>query len=661
VGQILTGAKTVVVLYGRTEDNSGAAPAYTGPAAGILTLSNLVANQDRVYIGYDTAFDGFAVLVTAANGNPTLVKPEYYNGTAWKYLTVTQQPVGYFMSTAASTAFMFAQPDDWATILIDSQRAFWIRFKIMGNTAAQVAAGPPPTTVSDIDAACTIDLDNAGTGILSTTNVRGLHAAQFASTKLYVFVTLTNATLPARPDLLVFGTGSIVLGSANAVAANYSGTTGIRGTFEDEPSTIAVIPQFDEAYVAYRHHVTRWNHIIQSGDTATTALATVEGRDFAVGTTAPFDPEVIAQLQEWPPCRYISFFAGRLWAAHMLGEPFTIRWSAGAPYHRVWTSLAYEYLMEDDNSPITGIHPLGEHMVVFKRDSVWIMVPTGENPSTGVESYIPKRVVAGVGCVANGSIKQIRGRLIFLSEEGVYAFDGTPAITKVTERGVGGPDRLHDTIAAISKTKRRFASAAHWRSRRCYLLSFATTGTVNNKTIVWEYDSDRWWVWDSIEAQHWLEDEGASDEERLYFGDSTGRIFRMGYGRADNGVAIDSHVETQRVGYDDENTYRLRSVVTKTTNNTREISIEATANDGTAETETIDTTDPTETDWDELNWPNPATSDSDNWPAERRRGTRSDMSVDGDWLQVKLIHDSEKSIPFKLGLLKMGVNVLGKR
>ncbi len=633
IGLVSVGSATQTVLFGRYEDNSGASPAYVEPAVGgVLDLSGLPANDDRWFLGHSSPFDAVLLAVSVVNTANAIVKVEYYDGTSWRYLRVREYPDGYHLASA-SVALSFARPKDWTETTIDGQAAYWLRLSPQGN---------------DFSASVSVDLDNVGTGIYSTTtNVRGLHVAQYPSTRRYYAVsTWTNSGTP---------TASITSMASPDLADAETMTVTARGVQSDDvPSSIAVVPQFNESYVAYNHQVWRVRDIPSSSDTDWNA--TVEDRDFAVGAGAPYDPALVAQLGEWPKAKFMAFHGGRLWAIGLEGEPYTIRWSPAAPYHRVWVSLSYAYLMENDNSPITGYGFLGEHLVIFKQDSIWIMLSIGENATTGVEHYLPKRVVAGVGCVAPQSIREVRGRLIFLAEDGLYAFNGSPDVKKVTEDELGN-DRLGDTIESIADGKRETASAAIWRTKGHYLLSISVAGGANDKVIAWNYVDDTWCLWDNIEAQHWLEDEGTRNNERLFFGDSTGRVYQLGVGRTDHGQAISSHAVTTNLNDDDDYTRRLHSVTCLTTNKTRALTVEASGNDHAYESNTLDLTDFNEEDWGELAW---GSSSPDTWPSERRTRRRCDFKIDYDWLKIKVSH-STKNERMKLREVRPAHTILGKR
>ena len=610
-------AASVATLTYIKQDGASYTTASNGDT---LSLNSLAVGANKHwYIGFAAIEDldsddhekliGFNVKLTADNSAAVGFKAEYYssNDEGWKYLNVTEMLDGGYGGSAAShldldgsgaSAFAFVPPGDWATTTVSTTTAYFIRFTLTNAGAAA------------FDGAVTIDnhSPNIGMGTLrdgDAAPIRSVFSAQFPTTKRYAY--LSNK---ATTD---------VISGSTLTLENYSQAAALGTSETDERGSIAVVPQFGEAFIAGGGKVAR----VHVGTGASEAA--VEKADFAVGPFAPYDPELVIQRDSFPEAKYISFFKGRLWCSGIKGLPFEIRWSAASPYHKVWPVLAAEPLMEDDNSPITGMSAFGENMVVFKSDSVWQMMNTGPNPATLVEHYSPIKVVSGVGCVSNSSIEQIRGNLMFLAEEGVYAFDGTPNINKLS-------DRISGTVASITPGRRRVACSAHWKTKSLYLLSVAVDGSYyNNKTLVYDYKNDAWWIWD-IPAQHWLVDEDGFDNEVLYFVDSFQCVFRMDTGNHDNGATISSHVLSQRLGENTNVRRTLRQIEVLGNNKMGTITVEAIANDDTAgpDSGSVVMTDSSEATYGS------AVSGTDTYVLDRRRARRISFRKQADWFQVKI-------------------------
>jgi hypothetical protein len=305
--------------------------------------------------------------------------------------------------------------------------------------------------------------------------------------------------------------------------------------------------------------------------------------------------------------------------------------------------------MEDDNSPITGLSALGENVVVFKSDSIWIMTATGENQATGINHYTPIRVVAGVGCVSNASIQKVRGGLIFLAEDGIYRFDGTPNIVKLSAR-------IGTTISSINPSRRRLAASVHWRSKNCYLLSVAVDGAHdNNRTIVYDYKNDSFWLWD-VPARTWLLDEDASDNERLYFLNQNAQVYEMGVGNHDHGSAISSHILTQRIGENSNTKTTVRQVEILTDNHTSSLTVAVRHNDD-ENNETSGALVLTSS--GDASYGS-AVNGTDKYVQDRRRARRLSFRKQGDWHQLKVSH-STKNTPMTISGIDIGIISGGRR
>ena len=637
IGRFPDDTQSLGTTFSAVTEDTSAATFTNATGGGILTLNDLVGriadggDQDRWYLGLSSGtFQGATIPINNTNSNATRFKAEYWNGTAWTYLSVVELAnadnfaVGNHLSHASAFTIRFAVPQDWATTSVNSTTAYWIRFNLL---------------YANLDASVEIDVINAIGGTTVSGNSRGLFALQFPTNKMYAAV----ISYPTGNSLSFITSASIDLSSG--YAADGPGSINI----VTDPPSVAVVPQFAEAFVSYNYTAYRY-----TADLTSPVAATVESRDFAVGSGAPYDPALIVQLSAFPEAKYISFFGGRLWCANLKDNPFAVRWGAASPYYKVFPAGSIEVLAEHDNSPITGMQPLGEYQVIYKSDSIWMAYPVGPDPLTGVESFAIKQVVAGVGCVSNSSIKSIRGNHIFLAEDGIYRFDGAN-VQKLS-------DPLNDTINSITPGRRPFAAAAHWKKKNLYLLSVTTDGSnTHNLTLAFDYKNGTWWLWDNIDAQHWLEDEASNDNEILYFGDSSGRIYQMDVGLTDHGGTIDSYITTHRFNFGGDAAMRVRGIDAWCTNDTREVDISVFVNDEetASGTGTLAFTSTDENDWDDFNYNAGATTD-DNWVALRRRVMRLDLREDCDWFQIKVAHD-QKNQQFQLSKIAVRVVPLGAR
>lgn len=317
------------------------------------------------------------------------------------------------------------------------------------------------------------------------------------------------------------------------------------------------------------------------------------------------------------------------------------------------------------------------------------MVDTGIN-EFGLQTYSPKRVVAGVGCNANSSIQKIRGRLVFLSEDGVYAFDGTPNIEKLS-------DRVSKYISKIPFGRRPWCASLNWRERNCYILSVAntttdlvnetfpvytsggTTGIVNarnNLTLVWDYKNNSWWAWDNMSPRVWISDEGAGDQQNIYYGTDIGQIREFGKVAFTGEREQDAWLLTQRQWERDYHRKTIRNVNVDTGNDVGGVWIERLRNDQEGHrTRAQVLADPTvlympnrdtdiEKGWNDFDWGGMA--DDDNWSYPRRARRKGRTRRDGDWHRIKLWHlrdagNQETDGIFEMDGIELGMVVKGRR
>lgn len=616
---------------------------YTSVAEGSTLTMNSLAVGRYWYIGLDEitnigasneydAVLGIDVQITNKNINNVHYKAEYYNGSEWKYLAVSEhksssqgKPSDH-LGNDSQVMLSWVSPGDWSTTTVNSLTKYFIRFTLL-NAGDSAFSG-------------SVSINNHADTVWRVANnkdehraVRGFFPVQFPRNKRYVSV--FNDGNSTKTHYSIGSTLDLEDCSISPSASKY-----VNG---ESLATIAAVPQFGEAFVAYDGEVTVHDQSTPYESILNGHIAKIEDADFAVGDFAPYDPNLVVGLADFPRARFICFFKGRLWCAGITDDEFTVSWSAAAPYHKIFSVLAAEPLVEDDNSLITALHPFGENVTVFKGDSIWQMIATGPNPATQVEHFSPIKVVDGVGCVAHASIQNVQGNLLFLAEDGVYAYNGTPSVQKISSR-------VTDVIKSITAGKRHMATSVNWKSRGVYLLSFSTDGSwYNNKTLVYDYINDAWWVWD-IPARLWVRDEDTFDNEIIYFVNQHDQVFRMNEGNHDHGAAISSHVLSQRIGEKDNMRLTVRQVEILSDKLTKNLTVAVRSNDDEAgeSSGTLALEESSDAAY------GTAVDTVDLYMVDRRRPRRLSFRKQGDWVQVKVSH-SDKNSPMLIAGIDVGI------
>jgi hypothetical protein len=581
----------------------------------------------------------FLITVSQRNSASTQYKLEYWNGTVWVYLpsveTPTSTTVTNFHMGSVFPYVSFVMPTDWATTTLTGIAGayYYIRFILKG-------ANPTGTT----------QVDRVRLLRYSDTNIPVRQSVQLLK--------FSNKTLVLHTAVRSTGTSTnidhmAVFNSAISHTALLTATGTSRAGVSAEPAILTSVASSNEVFFTRDYKV----YVVKATPAAADSLieATVETASFAVGTGAPYDKTLIVQESSFPSCRYLTFFQNRFWAT----DDTRVMWSAPAPYHKVWPSLSFEYLQEQDSSVPSGLAALGENMIVYKRNSIYQMVFT-QIDGFGLARYIPRQIVSGVGCVSNASIASVRGTHVFLSEDGLYQFDGvrTRKISEIDRQSSDGAvvpvDRLQDFWATINPNRRPFAIGVNWQTKHCYLLAISTNGSsVNNAVVVWDYQRDTFWLWNNISAESWLLEDGQYGEDKLSFVDKQGQVFEF-VGTHDHGTAISRYAISQRIGYRSQAKRNTRIVEVNGTNTNEATTIEVLPNDAVSgDSASLDFAD-----YHEASYGSGVYGTS-KYVGPRKRLRSEAFFIESDFIKVK-ISDSNKSAPFEITEIAVGSLPMGR-
>lgn len=458
---------------------------------------------------------------------------EYWNGSAWFPVDAAQKnsstlAVVPLYSGAATLEVFFTPPANWALTTVNDLERYWLRVVVAGFQS------PSATPVS---------LENLSIGILlddGTGYTAGISRCLYNSGTNYVF-----SYIYLNQDSEIYVSSILEGGYPPTQASGAAESIGSLRTLQT-PIQTTTIPEFNLAFAAYN------NVVYRVTSTNSIEVAEVNSDPLIVGTDptlgAPYRSDLVPQLSGFPEASLILNFRNLIFAAGIKGQPTLVRWSGAVNEgaFNVWPETSFETLSTaKDNSPITAMAGLGDNLVVFKQDSIWQLIYNGLD-DLDLPTFIPQLVVAGVGCVSQGSIQEVRGRLIFLGEDGFYAFDGTPNIQKISEN-------INATTQRINPAHRPFATAVNWRSKYCYMCSVALDESASNNLIfVWDYkhstrDNNAWWLWDDIPAEFMLVTSNTALQEQVIFGNQTAGFFQLG-GETDNFGEIDDYVLSGRFG-----------------------------------------------------------------------------------------------------------------
>lgn len=637
-------------------------------APGVLDVSDL-AVDGMVYVGWATlpttvhnnVICGLLVQLGTANSNASYFKMEYWNGANWVLLPSLRQGNSRsfdskIFQTATTEYLSFSIPSDWAT----STQAFgsalyWLRV-VVKETALDASVAFNGTWRFVVPDDSTGGITEARPMFRSVWS--GKVANQYIYGTLWANYVSSGGVYKRSGVVAGFkGLGDTVAGNTHSFALPAPTDLNV-----SEPVTTASNPYNNLTYITlpggvYQIGTTNFCDPAVAGSTIPTlSKASVEEDPTIVGInvtpTAPYDKSLVAQLGDFPICKYISYFQNRLWCSGIEGQDQIVRWGAAAPYHRVFPSLNYEDVIENSSQPISGMAPLNANMMVYKEDSIHQMIYTGLNGFQEA-TFVPQTVARGIGCVSNASIAEINGSHVFLSNAGIARFDGNRAsyITQAKIRG-SFSDRLGDIWPDLDPGRYKFAVGVHWKAKHCYLLAASYKGSAtNNLVIVWDYVQDAVWLWDGIDVAGWFFDD--ESQTSLCYSDSYGRLFKLSGGN-DFGTAISSYVTTPRLGLDDAYSENLRMAELSGTSNNGATTVSFIANDQVNKSGTLTWLDPLE------NVYGTAKYGTATYAAKKIRNKRLSTWQVGRDHQVKLANNTKNS-KFEIEALRLGYTYVGKR
>lgn len=199
-----------------------------------------------------------------------------------------------------------------------------------------------------------------------------------------------------------------------------------------------------------------------------------------------FKETAVTELTQMPVAYAYATFAGRVFAlSAFIGgsmEPMGIAWSSAVGTYDDWTGTGsgHEFLIADAVSGDHGValRPMGlDFMAVLLRRSIWIARRTGlrDRPAD------LRPAVFGVGAVNAEVCRTTMQGVVFLSDTGVYVFDGN----RETHISAAIDNELLPLDYDNIKDYKGFYEI---RTNRYYLLTPTTTW-------IYDFKFQRWYRW----------------------------------------------------------------------------------------------------------------------------------------------------------------------
>jgi hypothetical protein len=155
--------------------------------------------DDAFYFGIENSKFQKISFVQGTDGSiaDLVVAWQYYNGTAWTTLSVTDGTTGFSDLTGTVT---WTIPSDWAQVTINSQSAFWVRCVVVSLGA--VTTQPQAKSV-DLGLSVIFDVNVAGTSIWNTNQENRPHHYDNDSANYVITTSFDDASFAAGEAITV--------------------------------------------------------------------------------------------------------------------------------------------------------------------------------------------------------------------------------------------------------------------------------------------------------------------------------------------------------------------------------------------------------------------------------------------------------------------------
>ena len=213
-----------------------------------------------------------------------------------------------------------------------------------------------------------------------------------------------------------------------------------------------------------------------------------------------------------------------------------VYWSAVGEI-ATWDAADFADINRDDGSDVTGSKALGEEWIIFKEFSIHKGTFTGDRDIP----FLFNKTRSTVGCISGYSIQEVENGLFFRARDGYYFFDGNNSF-KVS-------DRINVTLDGNNQSKDEFTTSAFLRTKNRYYSSATDSAASTHDTgVIWDSFNNAWSIYKGQDPSVWVI-VNVAGEERIYFGDYSGFVYRADIGVDDepSGVttAIDAFYKTK--------------------------------------------------------------------------------------------------------------------
>ena len=209
-----------------------------------------------------------------------------------------------------------------------------------------------------------------------------------------------------------------------------------------------------------------------------------------------------------------------------------------------WLATSFIDVSKDDGQQIIKMIVMGDRLVVFKERAIYNVFFTGDNTIP----FIIQKSNSPVGSIAQGSVQEVENGIVFLSYDGFYYYDGNNSY-KIS-------DKIQTTLSGYNTTRFHQARSMRQKNKNRYFCALPSSGQTNNDVVVvWDWLLNAFSIYTGMAVASMTSVYVSGIEERVYFGDYVGFVYRMDTGSSDYPLnvqtAINAYYYTNWKHYDD--------------------------------------------------------------------------------------------------------------
>jgi hypothetical protein len=198
-----------------------------------------------------------------------------------------------------------------------------------------------------------------------------------------------------------------------------------------------------------------------------------------------------------------------------------------------WDAADYIDVAPNDGEIITGCKVLGDRLVIYKENSIYLVSFTGDRDIP----FVVDKSNSSVGCIAPYSIQATKNGHVFLARDGMYLFDG--------QNSYKLSDRINTEYIGLNRTNIRNSVSMYQHDKNRYWVGVPTSGSSeNDRVYTWDSQINAISRYDGLTLAACAIFNVNGNEERPYFGDYEGFTYRCDYGTDDYPLSVASAVDS---------------------------------------------------------------------------------------------------------------------